>query len=152
MAKRSKKTRGRKKAGGGRPKAANGAGLTGVSTDMLAAELARRERELRTLERRRAKLIEQLDAVEAEISRFGGMFRGGVATDGVRRRPRNKQSLEESLYEVLQGQTMSVSELADAVRAAGYMTTSKTFNTIVNQTVIKSDRFKKVSHGRYTTV
>ncbi|MEL7472365.1 MAG: hypothetical protein AAGK04_03540 [Planctomycetota bacterium] len=148
MAKKKKKaaaTRGRKKTS---TRGARGGGLHSVSTEVLAAELRRRERDLRSLERRRAKLIEQLDEVEREIAQFGGML-GGAS--GARRRPRNKQSLEDSLYDVLKGQTMSVSELSDAVRAAGYMTTSKTFNTIVNQTLIKSKRFKKISHGRYTT-
>ena len=150
MAKRKKKVSGRKKAPRTQ-RAPRGESLNAVSTEMLAAELRRRERELQGLERRRGRVLEQLHEVERAISEFGGSFASGDS-GGSRRRPRNKASLEESLYGVLKGKTMSVSELADAVRAAGYMTTSKTFNTIVNQTLIKSGRFKKISHGRYSTV
>ena len=39
---------------------------------------------------------------------------------------------------------------ADAVQRAGYKTSSSTFRTIVNITLIKSGRFKKVSRGQYT--
>ena len=59
-------------------------------------------------------------------------------------------NLEDALAKTLTGHTMGVSEVADAVQAAGYQTTSPNFRTIVNQTLIRSNKFKKVSHGKYT--
>ena len=48
---------------------------------------------------------------------------------------------------------MSVTEMAEAVQAAGYHTESENFRTIVNQTLIKNpDAFRRVSRGRYTAV
>ena len=152
MAKKTKKktarTPGRKP---GRKPASAGGNLSKLSPEDLAAELQRREHSIRSLERKRAKLLAQLEEVERELSVSGGLFGAGAGVGGRRRRPRNAASLEDTMHQVLEGNTMGVSELADAVRAAGYVTTSRTFNTIVNQTLIKSPRFKKIAHGRYTT-
>ena len=51
---------------------------------------------------------------------------------------------------VLSGKTMGVTELSEAVQKAGYRTTSPNFRTIVNQTLIKDKRFKRVERGLYT--
>jgi len=48
------------------------------------------------------------------------------------------------------GKTMGVSEAADAVQRAGYKTSAANFRTIVNQTMLKSPKIKKVSRGQYT--
>lgn len=59
-------------------------------------------------------------------------------------------NLVEALVKVLTGRTMSVTEVTQAVQDAGYQTSSANFRTIVNQTLIKSKAFKKVSRGKYT--
>ncbi|MEM9082824.1 MAG: hypothetical protein AAGB34_04445 [Planctomycetota bacterium] len=45
---------------------------------------------------------------------------------------------------------MSVTDAAHAVQQAGYATTSDNFRTIVNQTLLKDKRFKRVARGQYT--
>ena len=51
----------------------------------------------------------------------------------------------------MRGKQMGVSEIAEAVQAAGYKTSSANFRTIVNQALIReTDLFKKVSRGVYT--
>ncbi len=59
----------------------------------------------------------------------------------------------------LKGKTLSVTELAEAVQKEHpgklmayncYKTTSPNFRTIVNQALLKDDRFKRVSRGMYT--
>lgn len=45
---------------------------------------------------------------------------------------------------------MSVTEVAEAVQRQGYKTTSPSFRTIVNQTLINSGKFRPVSRGQYT--
>lgn len=46
---------------------------------------------------------------------------------------------------------MSVAEVADAVRNAGYKSLAASFRTIVNMTLLKrKDLFKRVGRGQYT--
>lgn len=122
--------------------------LGGVSTDALARELSRRQQAVRRLERRRDKLAAELEEIERELGELGGL--GGVSIGGVRKRPRNEANLADSLAGVLRNKTMSVTEVADAVRQAGYRTSAENFRTIVNQTLIKDRRFKRVGRGQYT--
>jgi hypothetical protein len=81
--------------------------------------------------------------------RSGGTARGAARG---RRRARNQQSLAESLKTLLTGNTMSVTDMADAVQKAGYKTKSAgNFRTIVNQTLIRDPKtFKRVGRGQYT--
>lgn len=146
-----KKTRSKKRASKKRRSktgARTGSKLTSVTTDALERELARRQQEVTRLERRRDRLAVQLDEVEGRLAKLGGL--GGVSIGGVRKRPRNEANLADSLAKVLKNKTMSVTEAADAVQGAGYRTSAANFRTIVNQTLIKDKRFKKVSRGQYT--
>jgi predicted transcriptional regulator len=118
-----------------------------MTTAELQAELQRRERNVRRLERRREKLMGDLTEVEQALAAEGALS----ATGGIRRRPRNEMNLVDSLATVLKGTEMSVTEVTQAVQEAGYMTTAANFRTIVNQALIRENkRFKKVSRGRYT--
>lgn len=155
----TKKRRGRR----GRPSTKN---LSSASMAQLQAEIERREGELSQLQDRRAQLLAELASVEDEIRRSGGAVGGGrrrgrrgpgrpPGTTGRRgrrgRRPRNTANLVESLQKVLDGKTMSVTEVTDAVQQAGYKTSSANFRTIVNQALINNPSvFKKVSRGQYT--
>ena len=122
-------------------------GAVAMSTAELQAELLRRERNVRKLERRREKLLADLAEVEQALGAEGALS----ATGGIRRRPRNDMNLVDSLAAVLNGKEMSVTEVTQAVQQAGYMTTAANFRTIVNQALIReTKRFKKVSRGRYT--
>ena len=97
------------------------------------------------LQRKRARLAAQVAELDAQITKLGGRIQGGL-----RRRPRNEMNLADALAKVLRNATMGVTEVAEAVQKAGYQTTSPNFRTIVNQTLIKDSRFKKVSRGQYT--
>ncbi len=145
--KRSSSARGRKKTTRRRSSGSGGA-LGSVSTDALSRELSRRQQAVRRLERRRDKLAAELEQIDRELGELGGL--GGVQIGGVRKRPRNDANLADSLVRVLKNRTMSVTEVADAVRQAGYRTSAENFRTIVNQTLIKDKRFKRVSRGQYT--
>ena len=119
--------------------------VQGAKTAELTAELKRRQRELGKLERKRARAADHLAELDAEIAALGGGF-----SDGGRRRPRNETNLADALVDVLKGKEMGVSEAAEAVQAAGYRTSAANFRTIVNQTLIKDKRIKKVARGVYT--
>jgi hypothetical protein len=117
-----------------------------MSITALQSEIKRREKHAKSLQKRREKLVRQLAELDAEIAAIGG----SVGSSGGGRRPRNDANLPDKLVEVLTGKTMSVTEAADAVRDAGYITTSPNFRTIVNQALIRDKRFKRVGRGQYT--
>jgi vacuolar-type H+-ATPase subunit D/Vma8 len=111
----------------------------------LRAELARRQRSLSHLQRKRDTLLTKLRELDKQIASAGGHL------GGARRRPRNEKNLVDALHEVLTGKTMSVTDVSEEVQRKGYMTTSPSFRTIVNQTLINHpDRFKRIDRGQYT--
>ncbi len=145
MAKRAKKS--------GRP------ALSSISFATLQAEVARRTTKAGGMLRKRERLLAQLASVEAKLARAGidpaeagtSTLRAGGGGGGVRKRPRNAMNLVDALKKLLDGKTMSVTEAAEAVQRAGYKSSSKTFRTIVNQTLLKTNNFRKVARGQYTT-
>jgi hypothetical protein len=130
--------------------------LTTMTTDDLEKELKRRSRDssrkMKTLERKREKLIGQLDLIDQQIAEYAAEIGVSARTHSGRRgrRPRNEASLADSLSKLLRNKSMSVTEAAEAVQEAGYKTTSPNFRTIVNQTLITDERFKRTSRGIYT--
>ena len=124
-----------------------------MSVAQIERELRKRARFVGTLSRRRDRLAAKLDVMDARIASMGGLSRaGGRGRFGVRKRPKNATNLVEALAKVLANKTLSVTEVAEVVQKAGYKTTSPSFRTIVNQTLINnSGRFKRVSRGQYTT-
>jgi hypothetical protein len=125
-------------------------GLAGATVADLEVELNRRRKNLGKLESRYARLAAEMTSLAAEIESLGGSAPGVRGVGGGRRRAKNTQTLVDALAGVLNGKTMSVTEVADAVQDAGYVTTSPSFRTIVNQTLINSGRFKRVGRGQYT--
>ena len=130
--------------------------LTNMTTDELEKELKRREREcarkMKALEKKREKLLAQLDEVDAQIAEYAAELGVNARSANGRRgrRPRNEASLADSLTKLLRYKSMSVTDAAEAVQEAGYKTTSPNFRTIVNQTLITDERFKRTSRGIYT--
>jgi len=121
--------------------------LNTMSIAELQAELQRREKGIRKLEKKRERLLEELAGIDVELASVGALSASG----GVRRRPRNDMNLVDSLAKVLKSKTLSVTEATEAVQKAGYLTTAANFRTIVNQALIRETKvFKKVSRGQYT--
>jgi DNA-binding protein H-NS len=146
--------------------------LAGISTDALEAEIERRQRAMSSVQTKRNQLIAELAKLDtmlasagirpAQLAKTGGGASSGprngkgkagrVGRDGRRigGRAKNSQSLSEALLALLKDRTMSVVEMVKKVQEAGYKTTSPNFRTIVNQTLIKDGRFKRVGRGEYT--
>ncbi len=129
----------------------------GLNIAGLQAAIRRHERlinrHLKKLMRKRDSLASALAEVESEIGRAGGRLRGSrglVVFGGGRKRPRNESNLADALAKTLKKATMSVTNVAEEVQKRGYRTTSPNFRTIVNQTLIKDARFKRVGRGQYT--
>lgn len=118
--------------------------LESLDIKSLKREIQRRARRsqsiVRRLTARRDRLLSRLRELEHEIAKHG-VFR---------RRPSNESNLADALAKLLAKTTMSVTRIAEEVQKAGYRTTSPNFRTIVNQTLIKDKRFKRVSRGKYT--
>ncbi|MBL0926610.1 MAG: hypothetical protein IBJ11_03020 [Phycisphaerales bacterium] len=123
--------------------------LSNLSIRELQMEMRRRQRKLSTLHRKREKLITQLRTIDSVIAEHGGSIGGGGELV-MRKRPKNDSKLADALVAVLTGKTMSVTDVAEAVQKAGYKTTSPNFRTIVNQTLLRESRIKRVSRGQYT--
>ncbi len=129
--------------------------LSKLSLTEINSELRRRQRSVAKLMKKRATVLARLAKIDQEIVDAGGSVRGGAASGGmvggVRKRPKNEMSLVDSLHAALKGKTMSVTDVAEAVQKAGYVTTSPSFRTIVNQALLANRaKFKKVSRGQYT--
>lgn len=137
-----------------------------LSIAELIAELRRRQQKLPRLQRLAARLEKQLAAVRAEIVALGGAVsiarsaaaagrkssaKSAGASGGLRRRPRNKVSLSETLLSVLDKEKpKSVQTIIADVKAAGYKTTSPNFDTIIYQTIAREKkRIEKVGRGLY---
>lgn len=126
---------------------AKSASLSNISTAELHREMAVRQRKVDRLNARREKLLGHLDYVQAELASMGAL----TASGGVRSRPKNDQTLVEAISDLIDGKTLSVTEIAEQVVKRGYKTTAANFRTIVNQALIRETKiFKKVARGQYT--
>lgn len=105
-----------------------------------------RRLELGRLRKQRAELQRKLDGLDRVIGKIEGGGRMGGGS-----RARNSKSLNDTLEEVLSnGKPMSVGDIVEAVKAAGYRSSSANFRGIVNQTLIKENkRFAATERGVY---
>jgi hypothetical protein len=177
MAKKKRSTkRSTKKKRRGRPRALSKVDTSALREELerRAEVLPELEARRRELEAELAEVDAQISALEGSGPRAGARGRrrrakvarktagrGKAASRGKTGRPRgrprgsgrgpNNMSLELALAKLLKNKTMSVTEATERVQTdVGYTTTSPNFRTIVNQTLIKSDMFKKVARGQYT--
>jgi hypothetical protein len=114
---------------------------------MSIIELERLLRAQRTavdkLNKKRSTIQRKLDIIDREIAALGGTSGGGGGG-------RNAVSLPEAMEAALKKRgTMKVGEIVDAVQAAGYRSRSPNFRGIVNQTLIKDNRFVASQRGVY---
>jgi len=124
------------------PRPSNGSNL---SLAAIQSILDSRREELNKFKKQRKDLQRKLDGLDRQIERIEG---GGRSGSG---RARNAMSLIETLEQVLRenGKPMKVGDIVDAVKAAGYRSSSDNFRGIVNQTLIKDARFTAPARGTY---
>lgn len=122
--------------------------LTRMSLTDIRRELARRQRYVATLERRKERLLQRVASLDQQIRANGGA--NGALRMGKRTRAHNDVSLIDALAETLKGKTLSVTAAAEAVQKDGYRTTSPNFRTMVNAALLNKRKFKRVSRGQYT--
>lgn len=128
--------------------------LDSASVAELERALAARKRGAATLLKKRERIAAQLADIDNELSDLGirpdgsSVAAAGGGEGG--RRPRNAQTLPEAMAAVMKGSEMGIREIADAVLASGYQSSSANFTTIISQALGRDKRFKKVSRGVYT--
>jgi hypothetical protein len=122
---------------------------SGLSIAQLRGILASRQSELKKLQKQRKGLQKKLNQIDSRIASLGGTSTGRTG-DGTR--PRNTMNLVEALTKVMQGKSkpMSIAEITDAVRSAGYKSSSPSFRSIVNQALIREKKlFSPAGRGLY---
>lgn len=122
--------------------------LVGMTISRLESMLNQQRTKKKDLMKERIRLQAQLDKMDRQIAALDGG--GSFSSSG---RARNPLSLVATLESVLEKQPkgMSVSDILDAVQAAGYKSSSPNFRGIINQTLIKErKKFVSVSRGIYT--
>lgn len=113
----------------------------GLSVQQLQLLLRRRQNEIEGLHRKRESLERRLQALDRRINELEG--NGVHAGAGPQQRARNPKGLASVMEDILResGKPMSVGEIVDAVLKSGYKTNSASFRSIVNQMLIKDERF-----------
>lgn len=126
--------------------------LANMPIEMLESELRRRRTEVQRLQRRHRSVLLKADRLAEQIRDLGAepSIRSSFSQRGGGSRPRNTATLVDALARVLDGKTMRVTDVAEAVQKAGYRTTSSHFRTQVNIALSKSGKFKRVGRGQYT--
>ena len=133
-----------------------------MSIEELLAQLKKHQARLPKLQRQERKLLKQLAKVQADIAALGGAVGSISKSSGVKaratrkagRRPakraKNKIKLADAIVAVLKKDTsLSVPEISKAVQDNGYKSTSKTFQTIIYQTLARDKRVKRSGRGQY---
>ncbi|MCB1069283.1 MAG: hypothetical protein H7A43_06500 [Verrucomicrobia bacterium] len=125
--------------------------ISDLSTQEILAEINRRKKSTQKLITKRAKLLQQVAEIDRQIEAAGGDMQGIAGVRLGRTRPRNTMTLPDAMLSVMTKDTpMTVSEIAAKVQQAGYQSTSRTFHTIIFQTLAReSKKFKKVARGQY---
>ncbi|HTE06513.1 MAG TPA: hypothetical protein VK824_09975 [Planctomycetota bacterium] len=138
--------------------------LSSLSIEELKRELKRREDAVGRLQERRARVVAELAALEAEIRAAGGTVTGAGAGEGepgrarttvrvVTPRPKNTLNLADALTAAIEaGAVVSPTEAADLVKRAGYLTNSKTFVQTVTVALSRHSGFRRVERGRYECI
>ena len=126
--------------------------LGSITIHQMFAEIKRRSRKLLKLYKQRKGLVKQLKLTDLAISRLGGADRaaGRRANVSAGRRYKNKLTLAEAINKVLRkDKPTRVADIVSGVQAIGYKSASKTFRTIIFQTLAKDKRFKQAGRGLY---
>lgn len=123
---------------------------TEITIGELERMLATRKKRLAELMRKRAPIQSRLDRIDAQIAQINGnASRGAAATGG--NRSRNAMSLVATITQVLKKsrKPMSVGDILEEVLRTGYRSSSGSFRSLLNQTLVKEKQFASAGRGIY---
>ena len=108
--------------------------LEEMSLAAIQQVLKKQQARVQVLQKRRAKLADDMNKIDVEIAELTG------GSTGVRFK--NKHSNEDAICNVLNKykKGLPLAELTEAVLKSGHQTTSNNFKNIVYQCIHKSDR------------
>ncbi len=117
-----------------------------LSIGELERLLRKRQREVDSLTRKRAKVEKKLRALDERIRAASGT--GSIKGGG---RAKNEVTLIDAIETAFKGaaKPLTVGEIVDRVTSSGYQSSSVNFRGIVNQTLIKAKQFKNAGRGVY---
>ena len=103
-------------------------------------------------------LLAEIEEIDAHLADIATALPASRAPRKSRQKAASKRTggkrvlLADALQSMLSGKELSVTEIADSLLKSGYKTKSsaKNFRVMVNQTLTKDTRFKRVSRGIYT--
>jgi hypothetical protein len=126
--------------------------LSRIPAGDLYAELQQRKQRAQKLVSRYERLLAQTKELRAQIEAEGGTVPAEPPPSAAlsRVRPLNTMSLANMIQKVLAGKTLSVDEVTQRVVEEGYKSSSSKLRVMVNLTLVKDPRFKRVSRGVYT--
>lgn len=129
----------------GRPRAGSE-----LSLSQLEQMLADRRSQISSLERERTQALKHLREIDLRIKNLGGHSSAAPRGAPPGARVKNDKSLAETIQDVLSGGgAKGVGEIVDSVLATGYKTNARNFRNIVNQVLIKDDRFASPVRAKY---
>lgn len=115
-----------------------------LSISELQRMLESQRRRLSKLRKQRTRLQKELDELDRQIATLDGRAVAGT-------RAHNAMSLVATIETVLRkaGKPLPVREIMARVLASGYRSNSANFRALLNQTLIKDERFASVGRGVY---
>lgn len=119
-----------------------------ATTDIaeLRRELAKRESVGNKLAARRDRLLKKVAEIEKEMAALGVIGKAGVRVP----RAKNAAPLVDVLAKMLKGKEMGIPAIVEGLPAAGYVSQSPNFRTMVNVALLKKSHFKRTGRGVYT--
>jgi len=139
--------------------------LASMSIAQLRRELAKKQQRVERLQAERSKIVRKLEAVDRELSSLSGegvvakpaakpAAAGGGKPKAVAGRKRGrKATLTDAILKVLSGsgKPLSVSEIAEGLKALRFKTRSKNLPNLVREALTRVKGVKRVARGIYTT-
>ena len=125
--------------------------LSALSTADMLAEIRRRQKSSAKLKKLHASLLLKIKKVEKQLAEIGVDNAAAKSVASGKGRVKNSLTLQDAMIKVMSKEKpMSVAEIADGVEKIGYVSTSKTFKTIIFQTLGKEKKlFRKEARGQY---
>ncbi|MCA8988350.1 MAG: hypothetical protein KDA78_11945 [Planctomycetaceae bacterium] len=115
------------------------ASVTEMSVADIQSLLKEKQSKVRSLTKKREKLLQQLADIDNQIKDLSGGAAGA--------RFKNDKSLEQYIVDALKKNKkgLTLAELASAIKDAGYQSSSSNFKNVVYQNLYNSDLFKRDS-------
>ena len=117
----------------------------------LQNALAEKRQQVAEFRTQRNDLLRQVAKLDTRIAALAGTPSDGSEIPAAHPLPRNARSLMDCVIEVLgnSSEPMTAGEIADAVTAMGYVSSSKNLKQLVWTQIYKDERVGKAGRGKF---